>query len=90
MTDELDDEERALLKKHRDAKAKAKADDRAVWIRQGDHEAEVPYSKAQSWLREKFGIDLDKEEVQDPDGDDDQAPDDGKPGTVRRFGRRVG
>ena len=64
MADDLDDEERALLDEHRAAKAAKAEDEREVWIRQGDREASVPYSKARKWLGETFGIDLDEEPVQ--------------------------
>lgn len=90
MPDELDDEERALLEKHRAAKRAAEEQDKETWIRKGDNEAAVPYSKARKWLQETFGIDLDEEPVQD-------APEKSQPkveggGEVKRFvsGRRVG
>ena len=89
MPDELDDEERALLEKHRAAKKKAAEDDRDVWIREGDHEASVPYSKARKWLQEKFGIDLDAEPVQDPEGSPDPKPDETPERVVRFGGRRI-
>lgn len=44
--------------------------------------ARVPYEKARTWLQDKFGIDLDKEEKQEPDeGKTDEKP--------VRFGRRI-
>lgn len=89
--DGLDEEERELLKKHRDSKRKAQEDEREVWIRQGDHEAAVPYSKALPWLREKFGIDLADEPVQEqPDAAPGQQESGQQGGDVRRFaGRRM-
>jgi len=93
MADELDDEERALLEEHRAAKAAKTEDDRETWIKSGDREASVSYSKARKFIQETFGIDLDEEPVQDPDGKaaakakPKAAPDDGN---VTRFGRRVG
>lgn len=44
--------------------------------------ARVPYEKARTWLQDKFGIDLDKEEKQEADeGKADEKP--------VRFGRRI-
>jgi len=86
--DELDDEERALLEKHRAAKAKKAEEDKEVWIKGGDKEAAIPYSKARKWLQDNFGIDLDQEPEQEPDA----KPGEGEPGEagkVQRFGRRV-
>lgn len=95
MADELDDEERALLEKHRKAKRaeRDKADDdrRAVLWHSDGSGAEVPYSKAKKWLQGKFGIDLDDEPVQDV-GEDEKPADDEEPAKVRpaHFGRRSG
>lgn len=89
MADELDDEEKALLDQHRAKKRKAEESDREVWIRQGDDEAAIPYSKAKKWLQEKFGIDLDDEPVQDqqPGQPIQPAQQGGQGGAdVRRFG----
>jgi hypothetical protein len=88
MPDELDEEEQELLKKHRAKKAQAAKDDKEVWIKQGDNEAAIPYSKGRAWLQKTFGIDLDEEPVQ---GDETPAEDD-KPASAskspaqRRFG----
>lgn len=93
MADDLDDDEKALLEKHRAEKKKASAakdeDKRALLWHSDGSGAEVPYPKAKKWLQDKFGIDLDEEPVQDADATDDAADDDaaGKP---VRFGRRVG
>lgn len=92
MPDELDDEERALLEKHRAAKKKAAEDDHEVWIRKDDgSEAAVPYSKAKGWLQKTFGIDLDDEPKQtEPDAAPGRPESGEKPGEVRRFaGRRM-
>lgn len=91
MADELDAEERALLEKHRADKKKAAESDHEVWIRQGDNEAAVPYSKAKKWLQETFGIDLDDEPKQgQPDAAPGQPESGQPPEGVRRFaGRRV-
>lgn len=88
--EELDDEERALLEKHRAERRKAEEQDKETWIRQGDNEAAVPYSKAKGWLQKTFGIDLDEEPVQEPP--ESKPKPDAKPGgEVKRFvsGRRV-
>jgi hypothetical protein len=90
--EEVDEEELELLKKHRAKKQKDAESDREVWIRQGDNEAAVPYSKAKKWLQETFHIDLDEEPVQDqPDAQPGQQQQSGQGGDgVRRFaGRRV-
>lgn len=91
MADELDAEERALLEKHRAEKKKAAESDHEVWIRQGEHEAAIPYSKAKKWLQETFGIDLDDEPKQDqPDPAPGQPQPTGQGDGVRRFaGRRT-
>ena len=91
MADELDDEERALLEKHRAEKKRAEEQDKETWIRQGDNEAAVPYSKAKGWLQKTFGIDLDEEPVQDLEPKS-QPKAEGEGGQVKRFvsGRRVG
>jgi hypothetical protein len=95
MADELDDEERALLDEHRAAKAAKAEDEREVWIRQGDREASVPYSKARKWLGETFGIDLDEEPVQGDEPEKAAAkakpktkatPDEGRVILGRKFG----
>lgn len=90
---ELTEDEKALLEKHRAEQAKKREAESNVetWIRTGEHEATVPYHKAQQWLAKTFGIDLDGEPVQDApaaDGKDDAGDQGG--GTVKRFGRRVG
>ena len=83
---DLDDDERELIRKRREAR---KAEDFSVRIRDDKgNEAELPYGKGRSWLQRTFGIDLDEQ----PEAD--EAPKDkakGKDGdTVRRFsGRRV-
>lgn len=91
MADDLDDEERELIEKHRAERAKAAEDDRDVWIKQGDNEGSLPYSKAKSWFQKAFGIDLDDEPVQDdkPEKPAKPAAKDAKPGSVTAFGRRV-
>jgi hypothetical protein len=88
--DELDDEERALLDQHRAKKKKTAEADKEVWIRQGDNEAAVPYSKARNWLQKTFGIDLDDEPTQDqPDAAPGQPEGGQQSAAVRRFaGRR--
>jgi hypothetical protein len=90
MPDDLDEEERALLEKHRAEKKRAADEDKETWIRQGDNEAAVPYSKAKGWLQKTFGIDLDEEPVQD--APEKPKADDKPGGEVKRFvsGRRVG
>jgi hypothetical protein len=87
MADELDEEELELLKKHRAKKAQAAKDDKEVWIKQGDNEAAIPYSKGKSWLQKTFGIDLDDEPVQgdEPKEDDKPASPSASP-AKRRFG----
>lgn len=89
MADDYDDEERALIEKHRAGKkdAQRKADDQLeveLWNERGQG-TRVPYSKGRKWLQDNFGIDLDDEPVQDDETPDDQP---GKPPV--RFGRRVG
>ena len=88
MADELDDEERALIEKHR---ASRDRDNFEVRIRQGDNEATLPYSRARGWFQKTFGIDLDDEPAQDdgePAAPKGKAKDGG--GEVRRFsGRRI-
>lgn len=90
MADELDEEERALLEQHRAEKRKAAEEDKETWIRKGDNEASVPYSKARKWLQDTFGIDLDEEPVQDPEPKAPK-PKEGEGDPVKRFvaGRRV-
>jgi hypothetical protein len=94
MADELDAEERALLEQHRAEKKKKNEEEKEVWIKQGDNEASVPYSKARKWLQESFGIDLDQEPVQGESGEGaspGQPQQGGQDGGARRFaGRRVG
>jgi hypothetical protein len=87
---ELDDDERALLEQHRAKKKKAAESDKEVWIRQGEDEAAIPYSKARTWLQAKFGIDLDDEPTQDaPDAAPGQTESAQQSAAVRRFaGRR--
>ena len=92
--DDLDDEERELLAKHRaDRKAKADADSDSVdWWEElpegGRRGATMSARRAREhgpkWLRE-FMADQDAAA-----GDEDKPADDDKPGDVRRFGRRVG
>jgi hypothetical protein len=89
MADELDAEERALLDKHRADKKKQAESDHEVWIRQGENEAAVPYSKARNWLQKTFGIDLDDEPKQEQPGADPGRPESGQSDEgVRRFGGR--
>ena len=85
MADELDDEERAILEKHRASKNR---DNFRVKIRQGDNEAELPYRKAREWLGKTFGIDLDEVEPQDEEPDAEVK----STAQVKRFhaGRRTG
>ena len=70
------------------------ADDYEVEIGQGDNYARVPYGKAKSWLGKTFGIDLDAEPKQDPDGGEDPKQGKGQQGGAQvkafRSGRRVG
>ena len=93
MADELSDDEKEILKRHRAAQAEARKAEEKIetWIRSGDNEATLPYHKARQWLSKTFGIDLDDEPVQDEPAAD--AKDDGKDtgGTVKRFtsGRRI-
>jgi hypothetical protein len=87
--EELDDEERALLEKHRASKKRSKEDEREVWIRSGDTEAAIPYHKAKAWLQKTFGIDLDDEpEQEQPDAAPGRSESGGEGGEVRRFGGR--
>ena len=69
MADELSEDERAIVAKHREKAAaeRTAADaDLRVWLRNSDGaEAEVPYGKGRGWLQKNFGIDLDEEPVQD-------------------------
>ena len=90
-TEDLDEEEAALLAKHRADKRKAAEEDKETWIRQGDNEAAVPYSKAKEWLQRTFGIDLDAEPVQEPTEPKPKAKAEGEGDPVKRFvaGRRV-
>lgn len=88
--DELDDDERELIRKHRASKERENF--RARIRDDKGNEAELPYHKAKGWLQKTFGIDLDQEPKQDGDavgGGDADADGDGK---VKRFqsGRRVG
>lgn len=87
---DYDDEELELIRQHREKKASAAAADKEVWIKQGDNEAAVPYSKGRSWLQKTFGIDLDDEPVNDaPDPEGKQGQPAAAPKAVQ-FGRRVG
>lgn len=92
MPEELNDEERALLEKHRAEKKRAAEEDKEVWIRQGDNEAALPYSKVRSWVQRIFQIDLDEEPVQDAPEPESKPKVEGEGGQVKRFvsGRRVG
>ena len=91
MSDEfdLDDDERELIRKRREAR---KAEDFAVRIRDDrGNESELPYGKARSWLQKTFGIDLEPE----PDETEAQPEPKDKPkpaagGKAVQFGRRVG
>ncbi len=83
MADELDEEERALLDKHRQEKAKKQQAADAelqveIWDESG-RGARLPYAKGRSWLAKTFGIDADELKPQD----EEQAPEDGEPGKVR-------
>jgi len=91
VPEELDEEEAALLAEYRAKKRKAAEEDKEVWIKQGDNEAAVPYSKGREWLQRTFGIDLDQEPEQEPEGTP-KPKKDAPPaeGDVRRFGRRIG
>lgn len=85
--EELDDDERELIRKHR-----ASRDREQFRVRIRDdkgNEADLPYHKGKTWLQKIFGIDLDAEDKQDEDGG---KGGDGGDGTVKRFqsGRRVG
>ncbi len=95
MADDLDDEERELLKKHRAAKQR---DAFRVRIRDDKgNEADLPYHKGKTWLQKVFGIDLDDEDVQDGAGGEGKGNGGGdgggggEGGNVKRFqsGRRV-
>lgn len=90
MADELSDDERELLEKHRAEKRAAADQDKETWIRQGDNEAAVPYSKARGWLQRTFGIDLDEEPVQDqPEGKTKADPKLAGESHPRFAGRRI-
>ena len=93
MADELDDEERALLEKHRKAKAEKQAAAESelfveIWDETGKG-ARVPYGKGKSWLAKTFGIDADDLKPQD---DAEETAADEEPAKVRpaHFGRRSG
>jgi hypothetical protein len=86
---ELDDDERELIAKRREARSR---DSFEVRIRDAaGNEGTLPYGKARSWFQRTFGIDLDDEPAQD----DEPAPAKGKgksaDETVKRFtaGRRI-
>lgn len=93
MPDDLTDDERELLEKHRKAKqAKQRETDSQLraWIRSPDgHEAELPFDKAADWLKKSFGLNLGDEPVQDDPGD---VPDDEEPAKPRKlpYARRAG
>jgi hypothetical protein len=85
----LDDDEIELIKARR--KQRKEEDERTIRIKDGDREAEVPYSVGRNWLR-KHGFDLEDESAApepepEPEPDED---DDGKAKPVRFAGRRVG
>ncbi len=80
-SDELDEEERELLRKHREKRAQARAQEESslrvsIWDESGAG-AELTYAKAKKFLA-KFGIDLDEEPVQDEESDDEEGKAEGK------------
>lgn len=88
--DELDDDERELIRKHR---ASRESNNFRVRIRDDKgNEGELPYHKARTWFQKTFGIDLDQEPKQDAGDGADGGDGDGDGGKVKRFqsGRRVG
>lgn len=95
--DDLDDEERELLAKHRAERAKQQADDFEIEVGDKDgNYARIPYSKGRNWLRAR-GIEIDDELEEDPgEGDEGKPAAKGKGqakegGNVRAFraGRRI-
>ena len=78
MADELDDEERAILEKHRKEKAAKNAAAESelfveIWD-EGGRGARVPYAKGKSWLQKTFGIDADDlKPEEDAPADDEPA-----------------
>ncbi len=75
MAEEYDDEERAIIEKHRKAKAQQQQAADAelqveIWDESG-RGARLPYAKGRSWLAKTFGIDADDLKPQD---EDEEAP----------------
>ncbi len=78
MADELDDEERELLKKHREQRAAAKAKEDAgkrvvIWHPDGSG-AEVSFADGARWLKDKFGIGMDEVPENDEEAGQDEQP----------------
>lgn len=72
--DDLDDEERQIIEKHRAERAKQRSEDFEIEVGDGEgNYARIPYSKGRNWLRSK-GIEIDDE----PEQDDDDEPGDPK------------
>jgi len=92
MADELDPDELELIKKHRAAKAMARADDFEVEVGDGKgNYARVPYGKARNWLR-GIGFEIDDEPEQaepEPEAKPERKAGPGKQGNVTAFGRRI-
>lgn len=97
--DDLDDEERALIEKHRAERKQRTDDDFEVEVGDGaGNYARLPYSKARNWLKRVSNFDIDDEPEQEepePEADDKgkrkPAGRQQQGGNVRAFrGRGVG
>ena len=84
---ELDDDERELIAKRREARSR---DNFTVRIKDDKgNEGELPYGKARGWFQRTFGIDLDEQPEAEPEA---EGKGKGKQqgGEVKRFaGRRI-
>ena len=93
--DDYDEDERELIRKHRESKAKERADEFEVEVGDGKgNYARVPYGKAKNWLR-NIGFEIDDEPEQDePEPEPKPEPKKGRGqqasgGQVRAFQRRI-
>ncbi|HXZ72655.1 MAG TPA: hypothetical protein VEH31_17535 [Streptosporangiaceae bacterium] len=82
----LDDDEVELIKARR--KQRREEDERVIRIKDGEKEAELPYSVGRNWLR-KHGFDLD-DEAAAPEPEPEPEPEEEPKDAPKRFaGRRV-
>lgn len=82
----LDDDEIELIKQRR--KQRREEDERVIRIKDGDREAEVPYSVGRNWLR-KHGFDLEDEATAPEPEPEPEEEEEEKPKGTRFAGRRV-